>query len=294
MSDRVALKRGQTPKAPKRKPAPRQLSMVRLPVSASRARRLFVAGGAFFSLIVLGVAGWALKLPEMLWGAAADSAAAAGFEVRHVEVSGLQHLSKLPVYTAALSARSPSMLDVDLDDVRTRLLALPWVKDASVGRRLPDTLVINVTERKPAAVWQYHHRLAVVDAEGKVLDTRTPKKFVHLPLVIGPGANREAGKLAALLGDFPDIRNRVDSANWMGDRRWDLRFKSGETLALPEGYVASRTALDTFMRMEREGGLLERGFARFDMRLPDRMVVRVTNEPGGNAVRALPASGTEI
>ncbi len=294
MSDRVALKRGQAPKAPRRKPAPRQPSMVRLPVSASRARRMFVTGGTVFSILVLGIAGWAMKLPELLWGAAADSVAAAGFEVRHVEVAGLQHLSKLPVYTAALSGRSPSMLDVDLDDVRARLLALPWVKEASVGRRLPDTLTIHITERKPAAIWQYRRRLAVVDAEGRVLDTRTPQKFVHLPLVIGPGANREAGKLAGLLGDFPDIRNRVDSANWMGDRRWDLRFKSGETLSLPEGYVASRTALDSFMRMEREGGLLDRGFARFDMRLPDRMVVRVTNEPGSNAVKALPTSGTEI
>ena len=29
-----------------------------------------------------------------------------------------------------------------------------WVKDARVSRRLPDTLVIDIVEREPAALWQ--------------------------------------------------------------------------------------------------------------------------------------------
>lgn len=290
----MALKRGQVPKPKtrRRKPA-RPSAMVRLPFSATQARRILLGGAAVVTLLVLGVTAWLLKLPEQLWLGTADVVADAGFEVRTVEVSGLKHMAKLPVYTAALDARSNSMLLVDLDDVRDRLKLLPWVADASVARRLPDTLVVDIVERVPVAIWQYRQRLAVVDATGHVLDTRTPQRFAHLPLIIGRDAHLQAGKLARLLTAYPDVRTRVESANWLGERRWDLRFKSGETLALPEGYARAQVALDNFTRMEREGGLLDRGFARFDMRLPDRMVVRVSNEPGV-AARALAVAGTEI
>ena len=43
---------------------------------------------------------------------------------------------------------------VDVEAIRARLLQFGWVKDARVSRRLPDTLVIDIVERQPAAIWQ--------------------------------------------------------------------------------------------------------------------------------------------
>ena len=56
-----------------------------------------------------------------------------------------------------------------------------------------------------------------------------------LPLVIGPGANRQAAQLAQLMADTPSLQPQLTSATWVGGRRWDLNFQSGETVALPEG-----------------------------------------------------------
>src|SRR3546814_15496602 len=78
----------------------------------------------------------------------------AGFAVRHVDVSGVQRMARLPVYAAALDQPSNAMPLVDLQQIRERLLAQPWVADVSVSRRLPDTLAIRVVEREPMALWQ--------------------------------------------------------------------------------------------------------------------------------------------
>lgn len=294
MSERVSLRRGQVPKPAKKRPARRPVRnepSVRLPVAPRSLRRW--VGGAVVALVAIGgvTALWLMQLPQQAWFETARSVGEAGFEVKHVEVTGLKNMAKLPVYGAALNGPTNSMLLVDLDDIRTQLQALPWVADASVGRRLPDTLVIDIVERKPLAIWQHRGKLAVVDRDGKILDTRHIERFAALPLIVGPRANLQAHPLMAMLADFPEVQQRVDSAIWIGDRRWDLRLKSGETLALPEGYAAAKGALKQFQKMEQDNGLLDRGFVRFDLRLPDRMVVRISGEPGA---QALPYVGTEI
>jgi cell division protein FtsQ len=170
---------------------------------------------------------------------------------------------------------------VDLSETRAKLLRFGWIEDARVSRRLPDTLVVDIVERKPAAVWQHRQKLALIDRSGVVIApvdlTAMPE---HLPIVIGPGANAQASGLTMLMETAPALKPMLAGATWIGDRRWDLRFQSGETLALPEGQQAAMTALRKFTEMDGRTRLLGQGFVRFDMRMPDRFVVRVSREPG--------------
>ena len=286
MSERIALKRGQVPKPQKRSIAKRRApaeAKVRVPVGPRRLRRLLTGAVATLAVVGAGVGLWLGGAPQQLWFETARGAADAGFEVRHVEVSGIRHVTRMAVYAAAVEGPTDSMLQVSLDDVRERLKALPWVADASVSRKLPDTLAIAVVERQPMALWQYRHRLAVIDREGRVLETRGLERFASLPLIVGPRANIEAHPLMTLLASYPEMRAHVDSATWIGARRWDIRFKSGETLALPEGYRRADSALAAFSRMDEQNGLLGRGFVRFDMRLPDHMTVRGVRDPEAKA-----------
>jgi cell division protein FtsQ len=167
---------------------------------------------------------------------------------------------------------------VNLDEVRAKLLRYGWVQDARVSRRLPDTLVVDIVERTPAAVWQYQGRLRLIDASGVVLEDVSGDATPDLPLLIGPNANRHAAELTALLGKAPSLKPVIAGASWIGERRWDLRFQSGETLALPEGEAEAGHALAKFARMDSAQRLLGRGFLRFDMRDPTRFVARVDRQ----------------
>lgn len=272
----VALKRGTARKPAKRVITPQRF--VSLPLHATVLRRHIIGS---FSLLLLAAATVTLTLlglPQKWWMNVAQAAGRAGFEVRHVDVRGVKMSEKLPVYKAAFSGSTNSMLLVDIDAVRARLTKLPWVQDASVSRRLPDTLRVIIHERVPIAVWQYQQRLALIDRSGKALPTDHLEKFAALPLIIGQGANLRVDDALALLATDHPLAGKINSVTLISNRRWDLRFISGETLALPEGQQAAHKALASFARLNAQQGLLDKGFARFDLRLPGRMTVKLQSD----------------
>lgn len=238
------------------------------------SRQQMAAGAAVvlaLALVIMIMAG----VPRLLWGGFVQWTAARGWEVRHVELTGAREQRRLDVYAAVLNGPSNAMLATDLEAVRARLRALPWIADASVQRRLPDTLVIQVSERKPVALWQLHRRLvAAIDISGHVLARDRLERWNDLPIVIGPGANGRVREALELMAATPLGRDMF-AATLVGGRRWDVRFKSGEILALPDQPGQARAALASFARLDAKGPdrLLGGRFTRFDMRLPGRMIV---------------------
>jgi cell division protein FtsQ len=81
------------------------------------------------------------------------------------------------------------------------------------------------------------------------------------------------------MASVPTLKPQLASATWVGQRRWDLQFQSGETVALPEGETAAKTALTKFADMDKSNGLLGRGLVRVDLRLPGKMIVRLPKVP---------------
>lgn len=291
MASRATIKRGGARPAPARaRKAPvRKVGLLeRFGISRAVVQRTVTWGvlglGAALGLAILQAFG----VPAMLGNEVASGFGRAGFEVKRVDLRGIKHMDRLTVYAIAFDQHSMAMPLVDLEEVRARLLRYGWVEDARVSRRLPDTLVVDIVERSPAAVWQYQGRLRLVDAKGVVLEDVSGTATPDLPLLIGPGANLHAPELAALLAKAPSLKPVIAGATWIGDRRWDIRFQSGETLALPEGASEAQRALVQFARMDTAQRLLGRGFLRFDMRDPTRFVARLDRQ-----VRAIDGSASE-
>lgn len=297
MSETLALKRGSRPKqaASKRRPAAPRSAMngrgaATRPFAPEFVRRVVQWALGILVTVAAAITIWLMGLPQQLAWELGESIGRAGFAVRHVDVTGVNRMARLPVYAAALDQPSNAMPLVDLRLIRERLLTQPWVADATVSRRLPDTIAINVVERVPVALWQNKGVVRLVDEGGAVLQPVNPDDWPDLPLIVGPDANRQARALMTLLDAAPALKAEMSDAVWIGGRRWDIRFRSGETLALPEGEKAAVRALKLFAQLDGAQGLLKRGFVRFDMRLPDKMVIRVTKEPGKEAAPAIPAT----
>jgi cell division protein FtsQ len=230
----------------------------------------------------------AFSVPALVGNAIGEAVGEAGFAMKRVEIKGAQKVPQLQIYNIAFDQPTAAMPLIDLAATRERLLRFGWVRDARVSRRFPDTLVVDIIERKPAAIWQHNQRLALIDSDGVVLEQVRMEAMPDLPIVIGPAANVHAAELGRLLDAAPRLKPMVAGASWIGSRRWDLRFQSGETLALPEGEGVAQKALATFARMDQATQLLGRGFVRFDMRIPDKFVVRVSNEPGSSVPAIAP------
>jgi cell division protein FtsQ len=287
------VRRGGSARAKAGKPSkvavPKKIAK-RLPVDQAHANKVAALFFGAFLLAIGIVVLLALDIPAKAERAAGAAVGRAGFMVSGYQIVGISHMNRALIdgvvndelkraADEAGTDKAPQAL-VDAGAIRQKLLRFGWVRDARVLRRLPDTLVIDIIERTPAALWQSRGQLALIDADGVVLDRVPVDRMPDLPLLIGPGANVQEQHLARLMADVPTLKPQLASATWVGGRRWDLSFQSGEVVSLPEGLVDARAALARFARLDKTNGLLGRGVVRFDLRVPGQMTVRLAHPVG--------------
>ncbi|MBD3729712.1 MAG: FtsQ-type POTRA domain-containing protein [Sphingomonadales bacterium] len=250
-------------------------ALAMLPFTEEQLHRIFLAiilGGAVaLAWFVASLAG----VPAMANQQIALLASDAGFEVRHVKVTGVKRMNELKVYERVLGERDRPMPLVDLDKLRGELLELSWVEDARVSRQLPSTLVVDIVERTPHAVLRKPDRLVLIDASGHELENVRKQDAKGMLTVSGPGAARQVAALGTMLDKAPALKPQVAEAEWVGNRRWNLTFRTGQVLALPQGAQESATALVSFAKLDGKSRLLGGKVATFDMRAPERIYMRI-------------------
>ena len=262
-----------------------------LPFTEEQWSRIWLAaiigGTVGIALIIASLAG----VPALAQAQVAKIAADAGFAVRYVRVTGTARMDEQQVYARALATRNEAMPDVDIGKLREELRALPWVKDARVSIQLPHTLAIDIVEREPHAVLEKPDRLMLIDAAGVELEPIAADKTKDMLRLAGPGAGRQASALETLLAAAPALAPKVEAAEWVGNRRWNLTFTTGQLLALPEGEVEAATALVKFARLDGKNRLLGGKVIAFDMRTPPRLYLRLPDAVGKPKVVAAPEEG---
>lgn len=200
----------------------------------------------------------------------------AGFRISAVDISGRQQLTQDEILAGGGVTGRSSLLFLDAATVRDRLKRNPWIADATVLKFYPGRLQIDITERKAFAVWQQDGRLSVIADDGKVLEAFVAKRFTGLPLVVGKGADTRAKDFLALLDRYPQIRSLTKAAVLVGERRWNLRLADGLDIRLPEHDTG--IALATLSRLDKDDKILARDIDAVDLRLPDRVTVRLSAE----------------
>jgi cell division protein FtsQ len=257
----------------------------RLDAHAARIERLRLprgAGVAASALIILGSITFGVirgdhvgQVMDALHDLRDSAANAAGFNITGVALSGNRHMSREEIFATARVTGHSSTLFLDVADARVRLKTNPWIADATVQKLYPDRLQIAITERAAFALWQKDGRIGVIADDGTVLEPYFSQRFASLPLFVGAGASARAKDFEALIERYPDIRDQMRAAVLVSERRWNLRLKNGIDVELPEDGVAQ--ALDRLVALDRDKKLLSRDITLVDLRLPDRVTVRLSD-----------------
>jgi len=200
---------------------------------------------------------------------------AAGFRVVLIALVGNHHVNREEVLATAGITGTTSLLFLDVDQIRQRLKTNPWIADATVLKLYPGELQIGIKEREAFALWQKDGRISVIADDGTVLEPYVAPRLTRLPLVVGGGAQAKAKEFLALLDRYPTMRDFVHASVLVGERRWNLRLKNGIDVRLPESDVAP--ALERLVALDREKNLITRDIVAIDLRLADRVTVRLTD-----------------
>lgn len=240
-----------------------------------RSGRL-IAFGMLVSAVVYGI--WLAPVVER-W--VVERSRDAGFILSDLQIEGMVRSKRNNVLAALDVDNGVPLLTIDLELVRKQLELLPWVREAKVSRVLPGGLKIELSERTPFALWQNGGKVGLIDAEGVVITRQGLSNYTQLMMIVGDGANSQIAALQSLLDAEPALADQVRTAIWVGERRWDLIFENGIRVKLPEATPKTYTAGDAWAKLaalEAEYRLLAREVDVIDMRLPDRLVFRVSPE----------------
>jgi cell division protein FtsQ len=235
------------------------------------------AAAAIFGLALAGPtwlwqSGWVADAANSVFEAAADSLADAGFRVEEVMLEGRHNESSAQIMRALDISRGVPLMTVDLKSARTRLEELPWIRVASVEREFPDTVRVRIVERRPLALWQRKNELVLVDDKGGVITSQKLDRFPNLLVLVGKDAPMYATSLLSILAHEPALKQRVNAAVRVGDRRWNIHMDNGVYVRLPETDALS--AWKRFARLERQHKLLKQDLLSIDLRIPDQLIVR--------------------
>jgi cell division protein FtsQ len=196
--------------------------------------------------------------------------------VQNIQIDGRQNTPE-PLLRAALGVNiGDPILGFSVEAARDRIESLSWVEHVAVERRLPGTIWVALSERRPFAIWQNQGKFLLIDRDGQIVTNEDVAAFGELPLVVGAGAPPHAAAMLDLLATLPDIHDRVAAMVRVGERRWNLQLKNGVTVMLPEGH--EEAALKRLHDLQTSQALLDRPLVSIDMRLPDRLAVRA--KPG--------------
>ncbi len=201
---------------------------------------------------------------------------ATGFGIEQVRITGQKEVDEIDVLAALALERQSSLVTFDAVRAQMRIADNPWVERISVLKLFPDTLQVSITEREPFALWQRGQVVSIIDRDGNVIDDGVSARYAGLPMIVGHGGQRRASQLVDLLAQYPTLQPRVQASVLIADRRWNLALENGIEIRLPEKNIAA--ALDELVRLDFENALLSRDITAVDLRLDDRIVVRLSDD----------------
>ncbi len=205
-----------------------------------------------------------------------------GFRMDVITISGQRELGSNEILALSGINERNSLLFVDIVAMRERLLSAPLIKDAKVRKLYPDRLVIEVTEREPFALWQKEGQVFIVSADGKPIDTLRDERFVNLPFVVGEGANERVAEFQKILEAAGELRSKIRAGVLVTNRRWNVKLSTGVDVKLPE--KAPELAIAALAKLARDQKIVDKDLISIDMRVPGRLVARLSEEAA--AVRA--------
>jgi cell division protein FtsQ len=207
-----------------------------------------------------------------------------GFGINDVQISGEAETAELAVLEKL--ELGGSLVWFDVEQAQERVASLPWVERAVVRKFYPSTLQVDIEERTPFALWQREGKVYVMDASGTEMVPLDDARFAKLPFMVGATANEKAAQFFLEILAEPKIADQMRAAVFVAGRRWDLHLENGVTVKLPEKDM--REALAQLVKLDDERQLLARDVIVVDLRLPDRITVRL---PEGRTMEEVTTDG---
>lgn len=192
------------------------------------------------------------------------------FDVRHVDVLGTQLLDPAQV-VALMQIDTTLSIWGDHTALAARIESHPQIAAATIRRRLPGTLVVEVAENPPVAFVPTPRGLRALDADGDTLPLDPTAADVSLPIL----ARRDTVVLrilAAVRDEDPTLYRRISEVRRDGR---DQLLLVMPPIRVRAGVDLSSARLADILPVERDLARRQARAVELDLRFRDQVVARV-------------------
>ena len=173
-----------------------------------------------------------------------------------------------------------SSFDLDLAELRERVLSLPPVEIAEAHIKGGGILHIKVDEKIPALLLKKEIGFNILSENGEYIRSVSSRQhFSDLPVITGEGAENAASQATAIFKTIYRNLDQVRGLVFVGQRRWNIIMTSGQVVMLPE--KDPEQAIQKILILDKAEQILSRQIAVFDFRLPSRITLRVPSDKYG-------------
>lgn len=195
-----------------------------------------------------------------------------GFGVQNVLVEGRLYTDSDVLISLLNVKKGDALWGIDLNASKEKIEKISWIKDVQIERQLPDTLSLKIKERVPVGLWQRDGKVSVIDREGVILTQKISKEFKDFIIFTGKNVDQKAGNFLNILQAEPTLYQKIEAAQYVSERRWNLTLKNGLMIKLPEDAVPF--ALSQLVDYQKKDGLLDKPIKSLDVRMFPRIIVQ--------------------
>jgi len=225
--------------------------------------------------------------------------------VQHIQVVGNLRVPATEIAVLVEGLRGESVLAVDLERWRSRLLASPWVSDATLHRRLPSTIEVEIRERSPFGMARIGKELYLVDAAGTIDEFGPRYADLNLPVIDGlvrdtssprPAIDRVRARaverLMADLRPHPALAQRV-SQILVNDPHDVHVILDGDSAVVRLGDTSFAERLQSYVDLQATLRQRVPAIDYVDLRFGERVYVGPTHAPAVSGKRVVPSGVRE-
>jgi len=177
-----------------------------------------------------------------------------------------------------LSLNSNNLITFDKNHAKSLVEELGWVKRANIKKIYPNTLILNIIESDPFAVYYNDQDIYLIDIDGQII-TSNPEKKNYESLLTLRGEKAEV-RLNEIIKEiniyFPEIRNLVKELEFVDKRRWNLILLNGLLVKLPDSEI--QDSLENLKKLFEDKQILDSNIIEVDLRIKGRATIKVDGE----------------
>ena len=220
-----------------------------------------------FLLIIISLTAifLSLKFPSLLNNS---------FQINHVIIEGSKKSNKSEI-EKNVAEKNGNLISLSFNSIKVIVESSEWVKRASIKKILPSTLVINVTENDPYAIYLQEGKFFLLDLDGSIITEINIDNYQDDLLFVRGENSPEL--LEQLIKDisitFPNLIQTLEEVEFIEKRRWNLKLNNKLLVKLPDENI--QQSLKNLKQLFEEQEVMQSNIIEIDLRIQGRAALKV-------------------